>query len=68
MVGTKPIEVETREELESDQPRTAMMFSSTWPNRRLNMRRVDRGWQEAQHPTMNDCASDVPVQPSARVH
>ena len=63
MVGTKPIEVETREELEKAiNDRTAMMFFLNVAEPKGQINRAD--WIEVgkKHgiPTMNDCASDVP--------
>ena len=63
MAGAKPVEVETREELEKAiSKRTAMMFFLNVAEPRGRISRAD--WIEIgkKHgiPTMNDCASDVP--------
>jgi len=63
IVGTKPVEVETREELEKAiNERTAMMFFLNVGEPKGQIKRAE--WIEVakKHniPTMNDCASDVP--------
>jgi len=68
MVGVKPVEVETREELEKAiNDHTAMMFFLNVAEPKGQISRAD--WIEIgkKHaiPTMNDCASDVP--PASRL-
>jgi D-glucosaminate-6-phosphate ammonia-lyase len=68
MVGAKPVEVETREELEKAiNDGTAMMFFLNVAEPKGQIKRAE--WVEVakKHkiPTMNDCASDVP--PVARL-
>ncbi len=67
-VGTKPVEVETRQELEKAiNERTAMMFFLNVGDPKGQIKRDE--WIEVARkhniPTMNDCASDVP--PVARL-
>ncbi|HUG81369.1 MAG TPA: hypothetical protein VML01_06885 [Bryobacterales bacterium] len=69
MVGSKPIEVETREELEKAiNPRTAMMFflNVAEPKGQINRAEWIEVGKKHNVPTMNDCASDVP--PASRLH
>ena len=68
VVGTKPIEVETRQELEKAiNERTAMMFFLNVGDPKGQIKRDE--WIEVARkhniPTMNDCASNVP--PVARL-
>ena len=68
VVGTKPVEVETRQELEKAiSERTAMMFFLNVGDPKGQIKRDE--WIEVARkhniPTMNDCASDVP--PVARL-
>lgn len=68
MVGVKPIEVETREELEKAiNDRTGMMFFLNVAEPKGQISRAE--WVEVakKHgvPTLNDCASDVP--PASRL-
>jgi L-seryl-tRNA(Ser) seleniumtransferase len=63
MVGAKPVEVETREELDKAiNDRTAMMFFLNVAEPKGQIERAE--WVEVAKknniPTMNDCASDVP--------